>query len=64
MLVFDGRLPDDEQTLTIRPPPRLAISGAAARISRIGPITLSSHWACQSSSVSSCSAGSRSCRRC
>ena len=52
MFVLDGRLPDDEQTLTILPQPRLAISGAAARISRIGPITLSSHWVCQSSSVS------------
>ncbi len=52
MFVFDGRLPEDEQTLTIRPQPRLAIAGAAARISRIGPITLSSHCVCQSSSVS------------
>jgi hypothetical protein len=43
MFVLDGRLPDDEHTLTILPQPRLAISGAAARISRIGPITLSSH---------------------
>ena len=28
MFVADGRLPDDEQTLTIRPQPRSAISGA------------------------------------
>ena len=32
----DGRLPDEEATLTIRPQPLPAISGAAARISRIG----------------------------
>ena len=41
MFVFDGRLPDEEQTLTIRPQPRSAITGAAARISRIGAITWS-----------------------
>ena len=36
--------PTSEQTLTIRPQPRSAIRGAAARISRIGAITWSSHW--------------------
>src|ERR1700693_1850834 len=52
MLRCPGRLPDDDETLTIRPQPRSAITGASARISRIGPITCSSHCACQSSSVS------------
>ena len=51
----DGRLPADEQTLTIRPSPRCAIRSAAARIRRIGAITCSSHIAFQSSSVRSCS---------
>src|ERR1700733_7663807 len=37
--------------LTIRPHPRSAMTGATARIRRIGPITLSSHCACHSSSV-------------
>ena len=55
MFVDDGRLPDDEHTLTIRPQPRSAIAGAAARISRIGAITWSSHCACHSSSLSSSS---------
>ncbi len=54
-LVLDGRLPDEEHTLTIRPQPRSAIAGAAARISRIGAITWSSHCSCHSSSVSSSS---------
>ena len=39
MFVPDGRLPEEEETLTIRPQPRSAITGAAARISRIGAIT-------------------------
>src|SRR2546421_6410351 len=39
MLAPDGRLPDEEDTLTIRPQPRSAIAGAVARISRIGAIT-------------------------
>ena len=56
MFVRDGRFPDEEQTLTIRPPPCWAIAGAKLRISRIGPITWSSHWACQSASVSASSA--------
>ena len=61
----EGRLPDDEHTFTIRPPPRCAIRGAATRISRIGAITCSSHWACQSpSSSSSAAPWPRSCRRC
>ena len=55
MFVDDGRLPDDEDTFTIRPQPRSAIAGATARISRIGAITCSSHCACHSSSVSSSS---------
>ena len=55
MFVPDGRLPEEEHTLTIRPQPRSAMTGAAARIRRIGAITWSSHWACQSSSVSSSS---------
>jgi hypothetical protein len=36
-------LPALEVTLTIRPQPRSAISGAKWRISRIGAITLSSN---------------------
>ena len=55
MLVLEGRLPEEEQTLTMRPKPRCAMSGAAVRINRIGASTLSSHWRCQSSSVSSSS---------
>ena len=47
-----GRLPEDDDTLTIRPQPRSAISGIAARMSRIGAITWISHIACHSSSVS------------
>jgi hypothetical protein len=54
-LVSDGRLPALEQTLTMRPPPRRAIRGAAARISRIGAMTCSSYCDRQSSSVSSSS---------
>ena len=50
-----GRLPEDEDTLTIRPQPRSAISGIAARMSRIGAITWISHIACHSSSVSASS---------
>ncbi len=45
-----GRLPAVEATLTTRPHPRSAIAGQAARISRIGAITLSSKAAIQSSS--------------
>src|SRR3984885_4002432 len=56
MFVADGRLPDEEQTFTIRPHPCSAMAGAAARIRRMGPITWRSHWACHSSSVSSSSA--------
>ena len=51
----DGRLPEVETTLTIRPHPCSAIRGAAARISRSGPRTLSCHCPSQSSSVSSSS---------
>ncbi len=47
--------PPTRSTLTIRPQPRSAIAGAKARMSRIEAITCSSHWACQSSSVSSSS---------
>ena len=39
----------------MRPPPRAAMRGAAARISRIGPRTCRSYWPRQSSSVSSSS---------
>jgi hypothetical protein len=53
--VSDGRLPADDVTLTIRPQPRSAIAGANARMSRIEAMTCSSHWPCQSSSVSSSS---------
>ena len=48
----EGRFAEDELTLTIRPQPRSAMRGAAARIRRIGAITFSSHWTSQSSSVS------------
>ncbi len=54
-MVWEGRLPEDEHTLTIRPQPRSAIAGAAARISRIGAITWSSHCSCHSASASSSS---------
>src|SRR4051794_11823592 len=39
----DGRLPADDETLTILPQPRSAIFGAATRISRSDAITFSSH---------------------
>src|SRR6478736_3921056 len=51
-----GRLAALEQTFTTRPQPRSAIAGMAARIARIGAITLSSHAASQSSSGTSWSA--------
>ena len=52
-IAAEGRLPAVEQTLTIRPQPRSAIAGAAARIARSGAITLISYWARQSSSGTS-----------
>ena len=52
---LQGRLPAEEATLTIRPQPRSAMPGANERISRIEASTCSSHWAFQSSSVSSSS---------
>ena len=52
-------MPDELETLTIRPQPRSPIGGAAARIRRIGAITFSSQAAYQSSSGTS----SRSRRR-
>ena len=65
MFVADGRLPDDEQTLTIRPQPRSAIAGAAARINRIGAITCSSHCRLPFLVGQLFDAGGRrSCRRC
>ena len=52
-LIPDGRLAADEQTLTIRPQPRSAMLGAAARMARNGASTFSSQAACQSSSGTS-----------
>src|SRR5205823_1509620 len=55
----DGRLPDDEETLTTRPHSRSAIRGTAARIIRSEATTFSSHCSRQSSSVSSSSVRTR-----
>ena len=46
-------MPEEELTLTMRPPPASAMRGAKARMRRIDAITCRFHWACQSSSVSS-----------
>ena len=58
-IAAEGRLPAVLETLTTRPQPRSRMPGIAARISRIGAITLSSKAAYQSSSGTS----SRSRRR-
>src|SRR3954451_12501762 len=50
-----GRLPALEQTFTTLPQPRSAMAGSAARIARMGAITLSSQAAFHSSSVTSSS---------
>ena len=52
-MLADGRFPALEETLTIRPQPRSAIAGAAARIARSGAITFSSQAAYQSDSGTS-----------
>jgi hypothetical protein len=54
-LRWPGRLPEEELKLTTLPHPAAAMTGIAARISRMGAITWMSHWACQSASVSASS---------
>ena len=43
MFVPEGRFPEEEETLTIRPQPDSAMAGASALMARIGAITWSSH---------------------